>query len=483
MAVCLGSLASMVAGCQEAKEPTITLTQAQWAEVKQNILTQPPAKMDFTVGANYGDRIELLGFDIAPKSPKPGQDVTLTWYWKAKKDMKVNWQVFIHMDSAGPPPTRQGLDHHPVRDLYQTTRWEAGQIVKDVQKVKLRGDYPGGKATFWIGLWNPASSKRLPLVNVKDVKHDNDNRVNAGEITIDAPKRAAKKDNKRTKPKIYLARALDKDAAASITIDGKLDDKAWATASRSPRFGGTRGGPGSPGTSWFKILYDDTHLYIGAWGEDKDVWGDLTERDSATWTQEVFEIFIDPEGDQKDYLELQVTPRNTVFDARFPVKLGRGRGSRDEQINTAKAWNSTMTSAVHVDGTLNDPSDEDKAWSIELKIPFTDIPKQTGAPKPGTSWKMNLYRFDAPRKDGKPTGQVAWSWSPSHGFFHNIQHFGMVRFMGAKGPIEVKPLTPNTKAAPDEAAGGADKPAPEAKSPKPKPKPKGDEVAPDTPPE
>ncbi|MEL6181587.1 MAG: carbohydrate-binding family 9-like protein, partial [Myxococcota bacterium] len=392
--------AGMVYGCQEVKEPTTTLTQAQWEEVKQHILEAPPENMRFTSKANFGGSIDMLGLDVSPAKPKPGQEVTLTWYWRCTQEMSVNWQVFVHFDNGGPPAMRQGMDHHPVRDLYQTTRWKKGQIIKDIQKVRVRADYPGGKGEFWVGLWNPAKGSRMELTNPGDVKHDGQNRVLIGTVDLNAPPPKSAKPSKKTR--VYMARHTD---GAPITIDGKLTDEVWTKAARTNRFGGTSGGSGPEGTNWAKILYDDTHLYIAMYGDDADVWGDLTERDSDTWTQEVFEIFIDPEGDQKDYLELQITPRNTVFDARFPVKLGKGTGSREEQINTARAWNSAMETAVFIDGTLNDPSDTDLSWSVEVKIPFSDIPGPS--PKPGTSWKINLYRFDAPRKDGKPQRQIA----------------------------------------------------------------------------
>ena len=432
-------------GCQETREPTTTLTQAQWEEVKAEILTAPPAKIAHPSGARFGDKIEFLGLDVDAASLKAGAEVTLTWYWKALAPMDVNWQVFVHFDHKGPPPTRQGMDHHPVRDLYQTSRWETGQIVRDVQKVRLRGDYPDGEAVFWVGLWDPATGKRLSLTNADKIANDGDNRIKVAAVKVKGVKGARKPAQKR--PKVYAARQLE----GAIAVDGKLDDAAWATASKSP-LGNTRGGPGPGGQTWAKVLYDADNLYIGLHAEDKDAWGTLKERDSQTWTQEVVEIFIDPDGDEKDYIELQVTPNNVVFDARFAAKLGQGKGSRDEQINAAKAWNSNMKTAVHVDGTVNNPADKDKAWSVELAIPFADLPG--AAPKAGDAWRINFYRFDAPRDSaGKPGRQIAWAWSPPSGSFHNVKNFGTLRFVATGGAAPKKPADkPADKAAP------ADKP-------------------------
>jgi hypothetical protein len=64
-----------------------------------------------------------------------------------------------------------------------------------------------------------------------------------------------------------------------------------------------------------------------------------------------------------------------------------------------------------------------------MKLPLSDIPGPKAVP--GASWRANFYRFDLPRDSkGKPGRQIAWSWTPAHGFFHNVQHFGELRFVG-----------------------------------------------------
>lgn len=437
---------ALVVGCQEVKEPTTTLTQAQWEEVRQNLLPAPPASYTHKVGANFGDKIELLGVDVDPPSPKAGREVTITWYFKALAPMNVNWQVFVHMDHLGDNASRQGMDHHPIRDLYQTSRWKVGEIVKDEQKVRIRADYPGGDAKLFVGLWNPANDERLPLKNPDKIANDGGNRIEAATLTIvGGPKSKKAKGAAKPPRKAYTIRRL----AGDITIDGKLDDPAWKQAAKTSHFGGANGGPGPKGATWAQLAYDDTKLYIGLYGEDTDVWGSLTERDAKTWTEEVFEVFLDPNGDAKDYLEIQVTPRNTVFDARFAVQLGRGTGSRDAQIDVAKAWNSALESAVSIDGSLNNPADTDRSWSAELAIPLSEIPG--GQARPGQMWSLNLYRFDAPRDaQGKPKGQVAWAWSPAKGSFHNVKNFGSLRFIGTS-PAPVGTPTPTLQTPPAKA--------------------------------
>ena len=86
---------------------------------------------------------------------------------------------------------------------------------------------------------------------------------------------------------------------------------------------------------------------------DPDVWSTFTERDGQIYQHEVVEIFIDPDGDGLNYAEIEVNPLNTIFDLLLSRPWAdRGRGYAE--------WNPEFASAVRVDGTVNDPSDEDR---------------------------------------------------------------------------------------------------------------------------
>jgi hypothetical protein len=137
-------------------------------------------------------------------------------------------------------------------------------------------------------------------------------------------------------------------------------------------------------------------------------------------------MFVDANGDAKNYLELQLSPKGTIFDANFKQRPGTGELSSSERIDQAKKFNlDAMDSAVTVDGTINDDSDEDSSWTVELRIPFNAIPGVDGAPSEDASWAANFYRFDRP-EDGA-THAFAWS-TAARGDFHQVDKFGTLSF-------------------------------------------------------
>lgn len=415
-------------GCQEVNQPTTTLTQAQWKEVKAQLLDEAPDPQ-YPIGANFDDKIELIGFDISGPLVA-GKPATFTWYWKALKDIDDNWQVFVHFDSSE-QSFRQNLDHHPLAGLYQTGRWKKGQIIKDTQKITVNADFPNGQAVPYIGFFK--GDARLPIKN--GVKKTEDRRVIGPALVV---KNTSKKAQKAAPLPSYSVARVDDKPLSSLKIDGKLDEDFWSNA--KPLSLQTQGN--APDLkSQVRVLRGADFLLIGATLPDKNVWSKLDERDADTWTEEVFEVYIDSERDGKDYLELQINPLGTIFDAHFAERLGRGKGTRDEQIDRARSWNlKDLESAVAVDGTVNDSDDEDTQWSVELKIPFASIPGIDGAPKDGTKWATNFYRYDRP--NDKTTHTYAWS-KPTRGTFHQVERFGSLIF--GKMPAKAQGVKLNEK--------------------------------------
>jgi hypothetical protein len=147
------------------------------------------------------------------------------------------------------------------------------------------------------------------------------------------------------------------------------------------------------------------------------IWSEISERDGDLWTEEVFEVFVDVDRDRRNYLELQINPLGIVLDVRFRQKFGTGEGSRRDQLDRALKYT--------VDGTLNDDSDSDTAWSVELRIPYASIPGVDSTPAAGAEWSVNFYRYDRPSE--KRTLSFGWNTLPLLDF-HQTSNFGRFTF-------------------------------------------------------
>jgi len=233
--------------------------------------------------------------------------------------------------------------------------------------------------------------------------------------------------------------------AAPPVIDGRIDDAVWRDAPWSEPFVDIEGHrrPAPRLRTRVKLAWDDSTLYIAGEMEEPDLWATITTRDAVIFHDNDFEVFLDPDGDAARYFELEINALNTQWDLFLPVAYRDG-GKALDAFDFAG-----LRSAVSLDGTLNDPSDRDRGWTIEIAIPFRAFraPGIVHAPpRAGDSWRVNFSRvqwdlataggryakvLDAVA--GKPRPEHNWVWSPQGMIdMHQPERWGVVTFTRGK---------------------------------------------------
>ena len=217
---------------------------------------------------------------------------------------------------------------------------------------------------------------------------------------------------------VYICRKIDRD----LVITGKADDALWHTAYVAELRDATTGMPGRFATV-ARLLYNERFLYISFQCKDDYPWGTFTDRDDPIYEEECVEAFLCPSGKTRQYYEINVSPRGTIFDAF--ILNGRPLGGDRVHFQGLKEFTCEgLEIKVFVDGKLNQRGAE--GWSAEYAIPFTSLPgADENPPRPGTEWRMNLFRIDAPQRD-RPE---FYAWSiPGAADFHRPWRFGTLRF-------------------------------------------------------
>ena len=237
-------------------------------------------------------------------------------------------------------------------------------------------------------------------------------------------------------------------AAQPIAMDGKLNDPAWSDAPWTDEFVDIEGDkkPRPRFRTRVKMLWDDDYFYIGVDMEEPHLQASFTEYDSPIFVEDNdFEVFVDPNGDNHRYGEFEINALNTGWD----LLLVRPYKDGGPALNT---WGIPgLKTAVHLDGTLNDPSDTDRGWSLEMAFPWKSLGELDGrreAPKDGDQWRVNFSRvewvFDVvDGKYTKPRGRREdnWVWSPQWVInMHRPETWGYVQFSeAAGGDVEFRP--------------------------------------------
>ena len=248
----------------------------------------------------------------------------------------------------------------------------------------------------------------------------------------------------RIEPKGYVCYRAD----IPVTIDGKLDDEAWRLIPWTDNFvdieGDVKTAPRM--RTQVKMVWDDTYFYVAADMEDRHVWATLTNHDDIIYLDNDFEIFIDPDADNHMYYELEINALNTVWDLMLNIPYRDG-GERIMDWSVPG-----LKTAVTVNGTLNDPSDNDRGWSVEFAIPWDVLAEYANRPSPpreGDQWRVNFSRVeyqpevqlaDNVRLRGetrtdkdKGTRGENWVWSPQGVInMHCPEMWGYVQFTYGK---------------------------------------------------
>lgn len=232
-------------------------------------------------------------------------------------------------------------------------------------------------------------------------------------------------------PKTYLCRY----AAAPPVIDGKLDDRAWSAAPWTDYFQDIQGAalPKPRFHTRVKMLWDDQYLYLAAELQEPHVWATLTNHDSVIFQDPDFEVFMDPKGETQPYYEFEMNALNTTWDLMLNKPyMDSGKPHNEWEIPGAKT-------AVHIRGTLNNPSDRDKGWTVEIAFPWKVLgehARHPGAPEDGEQWRINFSRVEwqithtngtYQKIPGRPEDN--WVWSPQGVVdMHRPEMWGIVQF-------------------------------------------------------
>lgn len=407
--VLVGASAVSVLACrrEEAEQsitPTIELDQAPAKIVKRDI--------------DFGGKVKVLGYRVnGGGTLKAGRRVTVSVYWKAEQKLEPGYRLvaqllddhdrrLLTLDEAG--PLREQKDGKPVNP---PDSWQPGKVYLD----ELSFTVPKNVRTWRVKL--VASLKKgdqlLPFSGGEV--------VNGYALVATSSTGVA-----RARPVRPAELRVDRlDAKASIQLDGKLEEPAWQEA-RANKFVNLTNGrvdKRSPIQGSVRVLWNTQGLYFGVEVEDSDVVGGFKpgSKDPQLWTKDAIQILIDPQGNNKDYYEIQVNPQNLVYDTRYddlrqPIKEPDGPFGHED-------WSSQLKSAVVVKGTLDKSEDKDEGYVIEALIPWKALTKSNKTPPAlGETWRINVYALQ-----GVDTA-LAWSPILKKGDSHNAERFARVLF-------------------------------------------------------
>lgn len=410
------------------------LSPEERRELSEYILDAAP-EPEHAMEIQYGDRVRLIGYDTSADEITPGTPFTITFYWEVQRTMGGGWIQFTHV-ADGSGESRINRDEgNGIRQRYSARRWHAGEWIRDPVEVTVPADWGSDRAVFYLGFWREDDGARLDVTSGPE---DGTDRGEAASIPVRAVAAEATAPAGGAAPTAPIPAMRAPHATGTITIDGVLDEADWAVGNGSGPFVSTLDGARAALGASARLLWDERGLYVGFEVPDAMLRSTYTERDDRLWEQDCVELLVDPDGNGRDYFEIQISPAGVFFDTHY------GEPRDPAPIGHAD-WNADIEARVTTEGTLNDGA-PDTRYVVEARIGWGSFAYPAGgtppaAPAGGATWRMNLYAMDLMTGDSSRSSGWSATLVPD---FHVPARFGRVTFEAAPEPPPPAATAPGT---------------------------------------
>jgi hypothetical protein len=164
-------------------------------------------------------------------------------------------------------------------------------------------------------------------------------------------------------------------ATGPITLDGLLDEPAWASAPVAKNFIQNDPREGQPATydTEVRMIYDDANLYIGVFASDDEpgqIIVNELRKDFNTGNGDSFQVVIDTFKDERNGYQFATNPAGAKWDAQMSNE------GRENNSNWDGVWD--VSARIGEDG-----------WYAEMRIPFRTL---KFSPATQQTWGVNFQR-------------------------------------------------------------------------------------------
>ena len=207
-----------------------------------------------------------------------------------------------------------------------------------------------------------------------------------------------------------------------IIIDGNLDEKGWNKAKvYELQLSRNQNNKGPKEKGMIRFAWDNKYFYLGASFKDSDIVAEGKVNNLHHYKfGDVCELFLKPASNSW-YWELHATPNNkkTVFWYPSRGRLGLPSSFEDYTCGLEVA-------SQHI-GTLNDWTDVDNGWTVEMAVSIKDLTARGERFGIGTNWRILVGRHNYSKYLGNRELSMAPKLSQMN--FHSLEEYAMLQLI------------------------------------------------------
>lgn len=217
-------------------------------------------------------------------------------------------------------------------------------------------------------------------------------------------------------------------ATSSIFVDGRQDEAVWSkTEARTLDYFYSIEKPTDKQKTTFKMLWDEENLYVFFECEDEFITVRETERDGKPYFDDCAELFL-------------ITVPDSL-DTHFGFELNLNKASNDfiyfndyykKEHAVFRKYNPDFQVEVTYNGTINNNTDKDIGWTMEMAIPLSEFGAlgKLEEVKEGSRWAFLAIRQD--RNDLEGNRRSTSTIFPIYDISKNVHQpnrFGLMEFV------------------------------------------------------
>ncbi|MCB0165456.1 MAG: hypothetical protein KDI79_14600 [Anaerolineae bacterium] len=144
-----------------------------------------PPTPTYPLHANFGNQIELWGYDLPARSLSSGQGIPMTFYWQGLHSTAKDFTVFTKLFDEQ-QQLWASVERLPA-DGYHTFYWAEGEVVTDSFELPIAATVPAGVYHLNVGLYEQIDQAAVSLPLVVDGRPSEVTSVTFGPLKIGGP--------------------------------------------------------------------------------------------------------------------------------------------------------------------------------------------------------------------------------------------------------------------------------------------------------
>lgn len=205
-----------------------------------------------------------------------------------------------------------------------------------------------------------------------------------------------------------------------VKVDGKLDDAVWENATA---YSFNSYNEACLQNGLVKFAWDKNYVYVGAELIDDDVVSTSKEDQSHLYkTGDVLEVFLKPSNDTY-YWEIYGNPEGARSSLFFPS------GGRILFPEADKYLMPDLKVGSKIAGTLNNWTDRDCGWSVEIAIPIKELTRYGAKVNEESIWRFLIGRYNYSRWLEKAELSGITDFKDGEKSFHYKPSYGYMKFV------------------------------------------------------